>query len=235
MKQNKQVTRTRHGVDWCYVGCLSIRNGTGSGGGGGEIGRFDDYQTGAQAEISNALFNLSAPGITRLKRHQKRPAGWKPGGVTHKTSYHMDSHQSGPRRALSQPSGGRRVRPPDRRLPYNPGAPLASARRKSRMQDHRTGRVGICSAAGATAPRSEGATQAAANAESLRVETTLSWNPTNTSTRRLTQEPQQSARTHLPGSKPAQDLTWRGSATSARRRWLSRWRRSQPREQWRLS
>ena len=66
------------------------------------------------------------------------------------------------------------MRPPDRRLPYNPGAPLASARRKSRMQDHRTGRVGICSAAGATAPRSEGATQAAANAESLRVETTLS-------------------------------------------------------------
>ena len=57
------------------MGCLSIRNGTGSGGGGGEIGRFDDYQTGAQAEISNALFNLSAPGITRLKRHQKRPAG----------------------------------------------------------------------------------------------------------------------------------------------------------------
>ena len=37
MKQNKQVTRTRHGVDWCYVGCLSIRNGTGSGGSRGVL------------------------------------------------------------------------------------------------------------------------------------------------------------------------------------------------------
>lgn len=39
----------------------------------------------------------------------------------------MDSHQSGPRRALSQPSGGRRVRPLGCRLPHTPGTPLASA------------------------------------------------------------------------------------------------------------
>lgn len=59
---------------WTDATAGAYRLGRGRGG-EGKAGRFDDYQTGAQAEISNALFNLSAPGITRLKRHQKRPAG----------------------------------------------------------------------------------------------------------------------------------------------------------------
>lgn len=60
---------------WTDATVGAYRLGRGRGGGEGKAGRFDDYQTGAQAEISNALFNLSAPGITRLKCHQKRPAG----------------------------------------------------------------------------------------------------------------------------------------------------------------
>ena len=151
---------------------LMLRGGAyrlGRGEGRGEIGRFDDYQTGTQPEISNALFNLSVPGITRLKRHQKQ-TGWlktRRGDAHNILPYGFSSirTEKSPKPAQWRKAGAS----PDRRLAYNPRAPLASARRKPRMQDHRTGRLGICSAARAAAPRSEGATQAAANAESPRI------------------------------------------------------------------
>lgn len=50
----------------------------------------------------------------------------------------MDSHQSEPRSAPSQPGEGRRVRPPGRQNPDTPRSPLRSARVGRKLQDRPT-------------------------------------------------------------------------------------------------
>lgn len=87
-----------------------------------------------KSQLHYFTLNLSIPGITGFKRHQKRWAGRKLGRLTYTSSYHMDSHQSRPRSAPELPS--------ETRVPGAAGCPTPehSSEVRARLGVYRTTR-----------------------------------------------------------------------------------------------
>lgn len=244
IKQGKYVEYTRHYTRAAPEN-LSIRNAHAERGSGEE----DHDMKGDLVIISLAykqkfqlhylVFNLSISGITGLKRHQKdgpveNQAGWR---TPHLPIWsHTIRTEKYPKPAQWIKEGTR-----GRQLPHTPGAPLGSARGSRRLQDHQTRRL-----RNRLWPRGVQLGLPGHPARSRRQESNSGpanpnhrWDRATASARWLIRRcqpgPRHVAATSPPRCKPAQGRTWRGSPTAAPLCWLSRWRCSQRRAQWRLS